>query len=242
MSAVLMATGVFCLVHAVRPRAIDLGSYLDSPRTQKSRRRVPHLGARTLLVGAAAGAVVGIAAAPEQTFVAAGLGAAAATLVRRAARTTRTQRRAARLVQELPTVADTLALRVLAGESVSTAITRLTATASGVAADELQAAVHTEAGGLEEALRRASTTTVHPEAARLYDLLAHAHRTGGRLAEALAELATDYRATLARELTAEGGRRALAVYGPILALMIPVTLLFLMYPTLAGLTALSSTP
>lgn len=74
----------------------------------------------------------------------------------------------------------------------------------------------------------------------MYDLLGHAHRTGGRLADALADLAVDYRASLARDLTAEGGRRALAAYGPILALMVPVTLLFLMYPTLAGLGALST--
>ena len=32
----------------------------------------------------------------------------------------------------------------------------------------------------------------------------------------------------------------LAAYGPILGLMVPVTLLFLMYPTLTGLAALSS--
>ena len=82
----------------------------------------------------------------------------------------------------------------------------------------------------------------HPDASRLYDLLGHAHRTGGALADSLTALAADYRAARIRDLTAEGGRRALASYGPILALMIPVTLLFLMYPTLAGLNALSSRP
>ena len=67
-------------------------------------------------------------------------------------------------------------------------------------------------------------------------------RQGGRLADALTGLAADYRAGLERELVAEGGRRALSTYGPILALMIPVTLLFLMYPTLAGLRELSAGP
>ena len=70
--------------------------------------------------------------------------------------------------------------------------------------------------------------------------MANAHGTGGRLAETLADLAADYRATLARDLTAEGGRRALSTYGPILALMVPVALLFLMYPTLVGLRQLST--
>ncbi|MCL1692074.1 MAG: pilus assembly protein TadB, partial [Actinomycetia bacterium] len=73
-------------------------------------------------------------------------------------------------------------------------------------------------------------------------LLAHAHDTGGRLADALGELGTDYRAALARDLTAEGGRRALTTYGPVLALMVPVTLLFLIYPTLVGLRSLAGDP
>jgi hypothetical protein len=34
----------------------------------------------------------------------------------------------------------------------------------------------------------------------------------------------------------------MAAYGPILALMVPVSLLFLMYPTLTGLNALSQSP
>ena len=139
-------------------------------------------------------------------------------------------------------MADTLALHILAGESVATAIGRFTTVARGVAAEELRAVLPMASGGLEESLRQASVVTAHPEGARLYDLLGHAHRTGGRLAEALTDLAVDFRAGLARDLTAEGGRRALTTYGPILALMIPVTLLFLMYPTLAGLSALSSTP
>ena len=53
--------------------------------------------------------------------------------------------------------------------------------------------------------------------------------------------AVDRRAALEREMAIEGGRRALTGYGPILGLMIPTTLLFLMYPTLAGLDALSTT-
>ena len=33
----------------------------------------------------------------------------------------------------------------------------------------------------------------------------------------------------------------MATYGPILGLMVPTTLLFLMYPTVVGLTSLSGT-
>ncbi|HLA66248.1 MAG TPA: type II secretion system F family protein [Acidimicrobiia bacterium] len=241
MSAVLAAVAVFCLAYAAGPRHVQLAAYLgtDTPPVPVRRRRIP---IRALAVGATAGGLAAVAAAPGQTVALTVVGGLAGSLAHRAAASTRRQRRAARLVQELPTVADTLALHVLAGESVATALHRFTSAASGVAADELGAALGAAAGGLEDALRAASSTTAHPEAARLYDLLGHAHRTGGRLTEALTELAIDYRAALARDLTAEGGRRALTTYGPILALMIPVTLLFLMYPTLAGLNALASTP
>jgi tight adherence protein C len=113
-----------------------------------------------------------------------------------------------------------------------------------VARDELAAviAAHRSGTSLSEALHVAARESAHPDGARLHDLLGHAHQSGGRLADSLTDLAIDFRATLARELTAEGGRRALTAYGPILALMVPVTLLFLMFPTLAGLSALSQTP
>lgn len=158
--------------------------------------------------------------------------------------TTRRERRSARLAQELPTVADAIALGVLAGEPVAGAIERYTRDANGVAAEELHHCLeaYRSGHGLPEILQAMSKRTAHADAGRLYSLLANAHQAGGRLADALAGLAADYRAGLERELVAEGGRRALSTYGPILALMIPVTLLFLMYPTLAGLRELSAGP
>jgi tight adherence protein C len=231
-----------------------LQAYLDpaaarSPAAGRPRR-AGGAAAVSRLAAAAGGAGLGaliaaghlfVAALPAQAPALVGLGAAAGLLGHRIRRKRAAAERAARLLRELPTVADTLALSILAGESVGGAVERFAAGARGVAAEELQAALarHRSGTGLIEALTEAAAATAHPEAARLYDLLGHAHRTGGRLADALADLAIDYRATLARDLTAEGGRRALAAYGPILALMIPVTLVFLMYPTLAGLVALS---
>ncbi len=241
MIAALVAGSVFCLTASVGRRPLLIDAYLGAGSTRPRRRR-RRSGSRPLIVGAAAGVLVAVTAGAGAVAPLAIVGALAGVLVHRAARSTRRQRRAARLVQELPTVADTLALHVLAGESVATAIDRFASVARGVAAEELAAVRTSATEGLAEALRRASATTVHPEATRLYDLLGHAHHAGGRLAEALSDLAVDYRAAIARDLTAEGGRRALIIYGPILALMIPVTLLFLMYPTLAGLSALSSTP
>lgn len=237
MIALLLATGVFLLIAALRPRVVSVGEYLGSPHAEKSRRlRLPPAG--PAVAGASCGVVMAMALNPSNIATLAVIGSLGGTIVGRAARSTARERRSARLAQELPTVTDTIALHILAGESVATAISRFVAAGRGVAADELDGVLGSKSG-LEDSLRKAARDTVHPEAARLYDLLGHAHRTGGGLADALTALAADYRALLTRELTAEGGRRALTTYGPILALMIPVTLLFMMYPTLAGLNALS---
>jgi tight adherence protein C len=257
LAALCAGTALYLLTAGRRRRAMAqrLEAYLNPPASGPSAAAPPprRIGeaAASQLAAAAAGAGLGalvaaghlfIAAIPAQAPALIALGAAAGLLVHRIRRKRAAAERATRLLRELPTVADTLALAVLAGESVAGAAERFAGGARGVASDELQAALarHRSGTGLTEALTEAAASTAHPEAGRLYDLLGHAHRTGGRLADALADLAVDYRATLARDLTAEGGRRALAAYGPILALMVPVTLVFLMYPTLTGLAALSS--
>ena len=202
---------------------------------------------------AAAGGVVGALVSQGDLFVEGpgrsvlplvALGAIAGWLVFGMWLSTRKDRRARRLRFELPIVTDALSLHVIAGESVATAVQRYVDESSGVAAEEFQVAIGevAEGRGISDSLQRNTRRTADAEAARLYTLLAHAHDTGGRLADALGELSTDYRAALARDLTAEGGRRALTTYGPVLALMVPVTLLFLLYPTLVGLRSLAGDP
>lgn len=239
IGSILAGVGVFLAVAAVRRPTVTPRDYLGaapgSPPLRRERIRLP----AGPVAGSVTGVLVGLAGPVESAPLLAGLGGLGGAMVARAVRSSQRERRARRLAQELPIVADTVALHVLAGESISTALRRFTSAARGVAAEELAAVIGHESSGFEEALRAAGRSSAHPEAGRLYDLLAHAHRVGGRLADALASLAADYRARLAAELAAEGGRRALAVYGPILALMVPTTLVFLMYPTLAGLSALS---
>ncbi len=202
---------------------------------------------------AAVGGLIGVLVSQGDLFVEgpgrsvlplAALGAITGWLVFGMWVSTRRDRRARRLRFELPVVTDALSLHIIAGESVATAIQRYIDGSTGVAAEEMQIAISEveEGRGISESLQRNTRRTADTEAARLYTLLAHAHDTGGRLADALGELGTDYRAALARDLTAEGGRRALTTYGPVLALMVPVTLLFLIYPTLVGLRSLAGDP
>lgn len=155
--------------------------------------------------------------------------------------TRREERRRRALMEELPLLADVLTLQILAGESVIQAIEHLAANGEGVGVGELQRTLDRYRGGhsLTESLVRTAGETAQPEARRLYELLAAGHHTGGRLAADLSELSRDYRSKIERELVAESGTRAVTVYAPILALMIPVTLVFLVYPALAGLRSLA---
>lgn len=171
------------------------------------------------------------------------LGGVAGYFVWSARRTNAMQRRARRLRFELPIIADAIGLHIVAGDSVSSAIQTVVDDMSGVAVDELRVVLDglDDGGGLASSLTAAGRTTAHKDGRRLYDLLGHAHESGGRLATMLAELAVDLRAGIERDLSAEGGKRAVASYGPVLALMVPTALLFLLYPTLLGLRELSGT-
>jgi len=160
------------------------------------------------------------------------------------ARTTNAkQRRSRRLRFELPIISDAIALHVVAGDSVSSAIRTVVSEMEGVAIEELTEVIsrQDEGEGLASSLLAAARITAHSDGQRLYEVLGHAHESGGRLAVMLGELAFDFRAGIERDLSAEGGKRAVATYGPVLALMVPTALLFLLYPTLVGLKELSGT-
>lgn len=172
------------------------------------------------------------------------LGAAGGYFVWSSRRTNARTRKARNLRFELPIVSDAIALHVVAGDSVNHSIRLVTQDMTGIAVSELEGVLsrQEEGAGLTESLRVAGEVSAHHDGRRLYDLLAHAHESGGRLATMLAELSVDLRAGIERDLTAEGGKRAIATYGPVLALMVPTALLFLLYPTLLGLRALSGSP
>lgn len=189
------------------------------------------------------GAVLGAVLIPVPWVMGLLLGGSTGFIVELGLRRRVRVRRRRRLGFELPAIADLLSLYVLSGESVLGAMRRVHSEASGVAASELGQAIELVDGGsaLVEAVRDVARRSSHPDGARLYELLAQAHRSGARLVDALEIFAADRRSAIARQMIEEGGRRALIGYGPILGLMIPTTLAFLIYPTLAGLDALAAT-
>jgi tight adherence protein C len=251
----MAGVGVF-LVVAPSGRAtlaVDLEAYLaPSTDMEESSGWATSLSMRGI-AAAFGGAFLGLLVAQGDLFLAersrstaalAVLGAAAGWVLWSMHQSNMRQRRATRLRYELPVVADALALHIVAGESIHGAIRSLVDEMTGVTSDELSQVLETmeSGGGLPEAFAEASRATAHRDATRLYESLSHAHTTGGRLADALGDLAVDYRAGLERDLLSEGGKRAITTYGPVLALMVPTALIFLIYPTLLGLRALSGAP
>jgi Flp pilus assembly protein TadB len=256
VASLLAGASVALVVSSFRPP--DLGSvvgrYLapaedtDLPRT----RRVSDVSWVPWVV---AGVIVGLLIA-QGDMLSAGverpplllglLGGASGWILFSVRRTNARERRSRSFRLEVPVLADALALHVVSGESVSSAILYLVESTDGVGSEELASVLgRIDDGaemGLAESLMTAAATTAHEDGRRLYELLAHAHVSGGRLADALIELASDLRSEVERDLTAESGRRMVATYGPVLMLMVPTALVFLLYPTLVGLRVLAGTP
>ena len=255
MMAVLAGVGVYMVV--VPTPGTGLGAFLEqylAPRTKEERpqrRQLSLTGARPAAV--LGGAFLGLLVAQGDLFLAGRSRSSLALLVLGGAsgwvlwsmhETNARERRAKRLRYELPVVSDAMSLHIVAGDSISGAMRSVVNETTGVASEEMAAVLGAHDAGiaLTDALAEASRVTVHSDATRLYETLSHAHSTGGRLADALGDLSIDYRAGLARDLVSEGGKRAIATYGPVLVLMVPTALIFLIYPTLLGLRALSGAP
>ncbi len=253
--AIIAGIGVYLLVvpKGRETMAASLEPYLAPRPADESSRRwqisIPAGGP----MAAVGGVFLGLLAAQGDLFLAgqsrstpalAALGGAAGWVLWSMHRTNMRERKATRLRYELPVIADAISLHIVAGESITGAIRSVVSETNGVAAQELAAILdqHESGVGLPEALVEVSRVTAHDDAKRFYETLSHAHTTGGHLAEALGGLAVDYRAGLERDLTSEGGKRAIATYGPILVLMVPTALVFLIYPTILGLRALAGAP
>ncbi|MGV3733505.1 MAG: type II secretion system F family protein [Microcella sp.] len=221
------------------------GDQVIRSRLRQSGSAVTLAGHRTrqllgALLGAALGLAVALAAAQNGaplvvTAVAAvaagGIGGIAATdaLLARAAR-----RRAARIAEEFPTVVEFLALSVAAGESILEALRRVAGTGSGELAGELDRAVQRAAAGqsLAAALAELRDDLALPAVGRLIDQVLAALDRGTPLAEVLRAHALDARDESKRRLLEAAGTREVTMLVPLVFLILPVTVLFAVWPGL----------
>jgi tight adherence protein C len=151
------------------------------------------------------------------------------------------RRREETLLAEFPVVAELLALAVTAGESPVAAISRVTRLSGGELARELEAALGRARAGrpLTEALQEVADRTSLDPLARFIDGLLVAIERGTPLAEVLRAQAADVREAGKRRLLEAGGRKEIAMMVPVVFLVLPVTVLFALFPGLISIVSLA---
>ncbi|MCW2509714.1 MAG: Type secretion system protein [Modestobacter sp.] len=155
--------------------------------------------------------------------------------------TQQVQRREELLLAEFPVVAELLALAVTAGESPTAAIARVTRLSGGELARELGATLGRARAGvpLVEALQQLADRTSLDALARFVDGLIVAIERGTPLAEVLRAQAADVREAGKRRLLEAGGRKEIAMMVPVVFLVLPVTVLFALFPGLISIVSLA---
>jgi tight adherence protein C len=145
------------------------------------------------------------------------------------------------MLAEFPVMADLLALAVVAGEAPADALRRVCRLTSGELARDLDGALaRTRAGApLTVALTElADRTSLEPFTRFLQGLVVALER-GTPLADVLRAQAMDVRELGKRALLEAGGRKEITMMVPVVFLLLPVTVLFALYPGLLTLTSLA---
>jgi tight adherence protein C len=179
---------------------------------------------------------------PVALLILCAIAAISGVLVRDRALTREVRERERRMLAEFPTIAELLALSVAAGEGAVGALERVTTLSSGELARELGRALADARAGasLVEALERMADRTNLVVLVRFVDGVAIAVERGTPLADVLRAQASDVREAAKRALLEAGGRKEIAMMVPVVFLILPVTVVFALYP---GFFALSlSTP
>ncbi|EWT00240.1 pilus assembly protein TadB [Intrasporangium oryzae NRRL B-24470] len=167
------------------------------------------------------------------TFIGIGLG----VIVRDTMLSSAAKRREQRMLAEFPTIAELLALAVSAGEGATGALERVCRLSRGELSDELRRCLADARAGanLPTALQGLADRTGLMSLSRFVDGIVVAVERGTPLAEVLRAQAQDVREDGRRTLMEEGGRKEILMMVPVVFLILPVTVLFALYPGLSFL-------
>ena len=150
-------------------------------------------------------------------------------------------RRQARMLRELPTLADLLCLAVTAGEGPRAALERAVIRSRGELSRELAVVLADLRAGepFVTAVERLAVRAPMPPVVRFVDGLVVAVERGTPLGDVLRAQAADVREQHKRDLIEAGGRREVLMLVPVVFLMLPVVVLFALYPGLFTLSRLA---
>lgn len=189
-----------------------------------------------VLAAAAGGIAVDPAAVPPFGLLA----AATAWAARDWALGRRIERRRAELAEELPPAIDLLVLALMAGESVSAALARVAGLLRGPLAEEVRVVLGDVRAGepVVEALEGLARRVDDPAVARFVDALCTGIEKGAPLADVLRAQADDGREQRRRRLLEMGGRREVLMLVPVVFLIMPVVVVWALFPGLVSLDLL----
>lgn len=192
------------------------------------------LGAAALALGVVTGSVT---TDPLAVVIGVALAIVTGVLTRDRLLTSAVERRRERLRVELPTVIEMVAMAVGAGSGLLAGLERISRIGQGAASTELARVVADARTGLPlvPALRRmADRNDVH-ELRRFVDSVTVAVERGTPLSDVLVAQAADAREAGRRALIESGGRREIGMMVPIVFLVLPLSVVFVLFPGFYGL-------
>jgi tight adherence protein C len=183
------------------------------------------------------GAAIGGSLDPATTPLLAGIAFAGGFFGRDWWLTRQVQNRRNALKEELPTAIDLLALALLAGESPAPALARAAEIMGGSVGAEFDRILGEVRAGepFIDALQRARNATTDSTLARFFDALINGIERGAPLAEVLRVQADEARHARGREMLEIAGRKEVLMLVPVVFLIMPVVILYALFPGLASL-------
>lgn len=144
-------------------------------------------------------------------------------------------RREALMLAEFPSLAEMMALAVGAGESAGGAFERISRTARGELAGEFERVVAETRSGIPllTALADLSRRTQLAPLSRFVDGVSVAIERGTPLADVMRAQAQDVRDLAKRELMEQAGKKEIAMMMPLVFGVLPLTVLFAVFPGLS---------
>lgn len=221
---------------SIRRRLTRAGSGLSIEQFRAEQVVWATLGlAAGLVLAVVIGTTRGVALVPLLGVVA--LSALGGALARDQLLSRQVNAREQRMIAEFPTVAELLALAVGAGESPVAALDRVARTTRGELAAEIRATLADVRSGvpLTQALERMAGRTDLASVSRFTEGVATAVERGTPLADVLRAQAQDAREVGHRALMEAGGRKEVYMMIPVVFLLLPVTVLFAVFPGLSVL-------
>lgn len=238
----------------LRPLVTDLAQRVESVLggTASVRRRLlragrkpdtDHFRAEQVVygfAGAVLGGILGIVyvtgqgRSPIFLLVLVLLGFAIGVVMRDTLLSREADRREARMLAEFPTVAELLALAVGAGEGAAGALERVVRLSGGELSDELGRCLADARAGasLPSALQGLADRTGLTSLARFVDGIVVAVERGTPLSDVLRAQAQDVREQGRRLIMEAGGKKEIAMMVPVVFGVLPVTILFALFPGL----------